>query len=441
MINVQRTPDFQQSNRLRLNTLIRLRWLAIVGQSVAVLVVAYGLSFPLPVGLCFGLIACSAWLNLMLAFRFPAAHRLKPLAAMGILVFDSLQLAGLLYMTGGLTNPFSLLMTVPVVISATSLPLKLTAVLGTIVTALASLLVFFHLPLPWYDGSPLPMPFIYVAGMWMAVLSSIAFTGIYAFRVAEEARLLANALAATELVLQREQHLSALDGLAAAAAHELGTPLATITLVAREMEKALGDDPKYREDVTLLRSQSERCREILKRLTSLSSEGEEHLARLPLTSLVEEVIAPHRDFGIAIKLRPGERIGPEPVGRRNAGVIYGLGNLVENAVDFARSNVTVRWSWNEEQVAFSIIDDGPGFPPEIIDRIGEPYMSTRQGAERGGGLGLGLFIAKTLLERSGATIDFRNSSGLGEGAIVNISWPREVFLHPETATGPMFDTA
>lgn len=441
MINVQRTPDFQQSNRLRLNTLIRLRWLAIVGQSVAVLVVAYGLSFPLPVGLCFGLIACSAWLNLMLAFRFPAAHRLKPLAAMGILVFDSLQLAGLLYMTGGLTNPFSLLMTVPVVISATSLPLKLTALLGTIVMALASLLVFFHLPLPWYEASPLPMPFIYVAGMWMAVLSSIAFTGIYAFRVAEEARLLANALAATELVLQREQHLSALDGLAAAAAHELGTPLATITLVAREMEKALGDDPKYREDVTLLRSQSERCREILKRLTSLSSEGEEHLARLPLTSLVEEVIAPHRDFGIAIKLRPGERIGPEPVGRRNAGVIYGLGNLVENAVDFARSNVTVRWNWNEEQVTFSIIDDGPGFPPEIIDRIGEPYMSTRQGAERGGGLGLGLFIAKTLLERSGATIDFRNSSGLGEGAIVNIAWPREVFLHPETAAGPMFDTA
>lgn len=441
MINIQRTPDFQQSNRLRLNTLIRLRWLAIVGQSVAVLVVAYGLTFPLPVGLCFGLIACSAWLNLMLAFRFPAAHRLKPLAAVGILVFDSLQLAGLLYMTGGLTNPFSLLMTVPVVISATSLPLKLTAVLGTIVMALASLLVFFHLPLPWYDGSPLPMPFIYVAGMWMAVLSSIAFTGIYAFRVAEEARLLANALAATELVLQREQHLSALDGLAAAAAHELGTPLATITLVAREMEKALGDDPKYREDVTLLRSQSERCREILKRLTSLSSEGEEHLARLPLTSLVEEVIAPHRDFGIAIKLRPGERIGPEPVGRRNAGVIYGLGNLVENAVDFARSDVTVHWSWNEERVAFSIIDDGPGFPPEIIDRIGEPYMSTRQGAERGGGLGLGLFIAKTLLERSGAAIDFRNSSGLGEGAIVNISWPREVFLHSETATGPMFDTA
>jgi two-component system sensor histidine kinase RegB len=440
MIKIQRAPDLQQSRRLRLNTLIRLRWLAIVGQSVTVIAVAYGFNFPLPVGLCFALIACSAWMNLFLAFRFPAAHRLDAMPAMGILIFDSFQLAGLLYITGGLTNPFSLLMTVPVVISATSLPLKLTAVLGALVTAAATLLVFFHLPLPWYRGAPLAMPFIYVAGMWMAVVSSIAFTAIYAFRVAEEARLLANALAATELVLQREQHLSALDGLAAAAAHELGTPLATITLVAKEMDKALGNDPKYRDDVTLLRSQSERCREILKRLTSLSSESEEHLARLPLTSLVEEVIAPHRDFGVSIKLRPGERIGPEPVGRRNPGVIYGLGNLVENAVDFARASVTVRWSWDEERVTFSIIDDGPGFPPEIIDRIGEPYMSTRQGAEPGGGLGLGLFIAKTLLERSGAVIDFRNSSGLGEGAVVQVGWPRAVFLNPETAA-TTFDTA
>jgi len=441
MINILNAPDFQQSQRLRLNTLIRLRWLAIVGQSVAVLVVAYGLKFPLPVSLCFALIACSAWMNLFLAFRFPAAHRLTPFAAFGILIFDSLQLAGLLYMTGGLTNPFSLLMTVPVVISATSLPLRLTAILGGLVMLAATLLVFIHLPLPWYEGAPLAMPFIYVAGMWMAVLSSIAFTAIYAFRVAAEARLLANALAATELVLQREQHLSALDGLAAAAAHELGTPLATITLVAKEMEKALGSDPKYGEDVKLLRSQSERCREILKRLTSLSSEGEAHLSRLPLTSLVEEVTAPHRDFGISIKLRPGERSGPEPVGRRNPGVIYGLGNLVENAVDFARKSVTVRWSWDEAAVTFSIIDDGPGFPPEIIDRIGEPYMSTRQGTEAGGGLGLGLFIAKTLLERSGATLDFRNSSGLGEGAVVQISWPRSVFLNPETAPATMFDTA
>jgi two-component system, sensor histidine kinase RegB len=337
-----RAPDPQLSNRLRLNTLIKLRWLAIVGQSAAVLIVAYWFVFPLPVSVCFALIATSAWLNLFLAFRFPATHRLRPAAALGIMVFDALQLAGLLFLTGGLTNPFSLLMTVPVVISATSLPLRMTVGLGALVIAMVTLLVFYHLPLPWFPGTELPIPFVYVAGLWMAVVSSITFTGIYAWRVADEARMLANALAATELVLQREQHLSALDGLAAAAAHELGTPLATIALVAKEMERALKGDARWHEDVTLLRSQSERCREILKRLTSLSTEGEQHLAQLPFTSLVEEVVAPHRDFGIAIKLEAGERSGPEPVGRRNPGVIYGLGNLVENAVDFARETVTVR---------------------------------------------------------------------------------------------------
>ena len=196
------------------------------------------------------------------------------------------------------------------------------------------------------------------------------------------------------------------------------------------MERALGNDSRFGEDVTLLRTQGERCREILKRLTSLSSENEEHFTRLPLTSLIEEITAPHRDFGIAINLVPQERIGPEPVGHRNPGVIYGLGNLVENAVDFAKKAVTVRWYWDNETVRIIILDDGPGFPPEIIDRIGEPYVSTRHGNpdSSGGGLGLGLFIAKTLLERSGAEIHFGNSAESGLGAVVEIIWPRRNFL-------------
>jgi len=428
MIASKDVPDLRQPERLRLNTLIRLRWLAIVGQSATVLAVAYGFQFPLPVSLCFALIACSAWLNLFLTFRYPSAYRLSAPAAFATLLFDSAQLAGLLYLTGGLTNPFSLLLTVPVVVSATTLPLRLTALLGGLVMVMATVLVFYHLPLPWSQESGLKIPFIYVAGAWVALFSCISFTAVYAWRVAEEARLLANALAATELILQREQHLSALDGLAAAAAHELGTPLATITVVAKEMERALGNDPKFREDVTLLRSQSERCREILKRLTSLSSESEAHLDRLPLTSLIEEVSAPPRDFGISTRLEPGERIGDEPVGHRNPGVIYGLGNLVENAVDFATAEVTVRWRWDDSAVTIEIVDDGPGFPPEILDRIGEPYMSTRQGAEPGGGLGLGLFIAKTLLERSGATLSFFNANERGLGGVVQVTWRREQFL-------------
>jgi two-component system sensor histidine kinase RegB len=423
-----RRPDPLETHHLRLNTLIRLRWLAIVGQSAAVLIVAYWLEFPLPVSLCFALIALSAWLNLFLAFRYPATHRLPPQFALGILLFDATQLAGLLFMTGGLTNPFALLMTVPVVISATSLPARWTLLLGLVVVAMATVLVFYHLPLPWYPETMLAMPFIYVAGLWMAVVSSIAFTAIYAYRVAEEARLLANALSATELILQREQHLSALDGLAAAAAHELGTPLATIALVAKEMERALGGDSRFREDVVLLRSQSERCREILKRLTSLSSESEAHMARLPFTSLIEEVTAPHRDFGIRIVMEPGLRAGAEPVGRRNPGVIYGLGNLVENAVDFARETVVLRWSWDDTRVELNVTDDGPGIPPEIIDRIGEPYMSKRPAGDSGSGLGLGVFIAKTLLERSGAAVTFGNAGEPGKGAIVRVVWPRESFV-------------
>ena len=308
-----RTPDPQVTHRLRLNTLIKLRWLAIVGQSAAVLIVAYGFEFPLPVSICFALIAISAWLNLYLAFRYPATHRLRPFAALGIMVFDAFQLAGLLYLTGGLTNPFSLLMTVPVVVSATSLPLRMTIGLGALAVAMVTLLVFFHMPLPWFAGAELPMPFVYVAGMWVAVVSSIAFTGVYAWRVADEARKLANALTATELVLQREQHLSALDGLAAAAAHELGTPLATIALVAKEMERALGEDPRWHEDVTLLRSQSERCREILKRLTSLSSEGEEHLAQLPLH------LADRGGGRAAPRFRHQDQAGAGRAGRRRTG--------------------------------------------------------------------------------------------------------------------------
>ncbi len=419
------------SRRPRLTTLVRVRWLAVAGQTAAVMFVALYLQFAFPVGICFGLIAASAWLNLYLAFRFPTNHRLNPAAASLVLAFDVLQLAGLLYLTGGLQNPFVVLMIVPVIISATSLSARHTLALGLLVVVCTSVLIVRHMALPWYPGQTIDLPFLFVIGIWCAIISALGFTAIYAFRVAEEARLLANALAATELVLQREQHLSALDGLAAAAAHELGTPLATITLVAREMEKALGNEPKFREDVTLLRSQSERCREILKRLTSLSSEGEPQLSQLPLTSLIEEVIAPHRDFGISIELVPGERTGPEPVGRRNPGVLYGLGNLVENAVDFAQAKVVMRWGWNESRVTLSIADDGPGFPAEIIDRIGEPYMSTRQGAEPGGGLGLGLFIAKTLLERSGASLSFSNSNGPGEGAVVEIVWPRTSFTNPQ----------
>jgi two-component system sensor histidine kinase RegB len=274
------------------------------------------------------------------------------------------------------------------------------------------------------------LPSVYVAGIWVALVCTVLFMGIYAFRVAEEARQLAEALAATELVLTREQHLSALDGLAAAAAHELGTPLATIALVAKELEREMPLGSAHGEDIALLRSQVQRCRDILAKLNSLSADADWHHSTLPLSQLIEEAVAPYREFDVAIRVaRPAGR-GAEPVGRRNPGILYGLGNLVENAVDFARTEVTLDAQWTPDEVSITIADDGPGFAPEVIGRIGEPYLTTRarsRASESGSeqpGLGLGLFIAKTLLERSGAKLSFTNIEPPGAGASVRIVWPR-----------------
>lgn len=416
--------------RLKLDTLVRLRWLAVAGQTLAVLTVWYGLGYPLPLGWCLGLIALSAWLNLFLKIRYPASLRLADPAAASLLAYDILQLASLLYLTGGLTNPFAILLIAPVLVSATALTVRTTVALGTLVVVLASLLAVWHRPLPWTADPGFFLPDPYVAGLWISLVCALGFMAAYSFRVADEARQLHAALTATELVLTREQHLHQLDGLAAAAAHELGTPLATIALVAKELDREVPPDAPWRDDLALLRSQSERCREILKKLTSLATDFGDHLARQPITHLIEDVIAPHREFGVALIVHlDGER-EQEPVGTRNPAILYGLGNIVENAIDFARSRVDIGAAWNDEEVVVTIRDDGPGFSPEVIDRLGEPYVTTRGRAaaepREGGGLGLGFFIAKTLLERTGARVAITNRALPDSGAVITVRWPREV---------------
>jgi two-component system, sensor histidine kinase RegB len=431
-------PQPKQTGRtMRLSTLMRLRWLTVAGQTLAVAIVAYGFGFPMPIELCAALILASAFLNIILVLRFPANHRLRPESATALLAWDLTQVAALLMLTGGLQNPFSLLIIVPVVIAAGALPLFHTLVLMVPTALLTLLMTVVHLPLPWLEENAPHAPPLLTGGTAVAILSTMAFSALYAGRVAREARELSDALAATELVLQREQHLSAIDGLAAATAHELGTPLATITVIAKEMERALGKDERYREDVALLRSQADRCREILGRLTSLSAESEEHMMRMPLTALIEEAIAPHREFGVTIELGQGPCMGSEPIGRRNPGLIYSLGNLIENAVDFATSRVIVTYAWSEREVFLSVTDDGRGFSPTIIGRLGEPYATERTDLDRiskppttvgeGGGMGLGLFIAKTLLERAGATVSFSNATADNLGARIRMQWPRHVF--------------
>lgn len=416
--------DYHTSRRLRLQTLVRLRWLAVGGQTATVMIVAFWLKFPMPLLACCVLIACLAWINFFLTLRYPPTHRLEPPAAFALLGLDLLQLCGLLLITGGLANPFSALVCVPVIISFASQPIRYSMVLIVLAMICITGLAFSPFPLPWYGGVEVNVHSVMQLGVWCSIASTMAFAAFYAYRVSMEASQLADALAATELVLQREKHLSQLDGLAAAAAHELGTPLATISVVAKEMERELLHDDRFREDVALLRSQSERCRDILRRLTTLSAEDEAHMRRLTLSSMMEEVIAPHREFGIKLELIEKSPRAGEPVLNRNAGIMYGLGNLVENAVDYARKTVTVTVEYDPALLIIIIEDDGNGYAPDILTRIGEPYVTTRQRDDTAGGLGLGLFIAKTLLERSGAAISFGNRDPETPGARIRVEWPR-----------------
>jgi two-component system sensor histidine kinase RegB len=324
-----------------------------------------------------------------------------------------------------------------VLLSATALPARFTVMLGGFAIACATVLVFEHYPLPWDSDDPLQLPPIYMMGVWFSILLAIGFIGVYAWQITEESRQLADAITATELVLAREQHLSQLDGLAAAAAHELGTPLSTISVIAKELENAIPPDAPHGDDVRLLREQAARCRDILAKLTKLSS-GLEPFEHLPLMTVIEEVVAPHRAFGVAIGVTAPEDRSNEPVVTRNPGILYGLGNILENAVDFADKRVVVGAQWNDDEIEVTIIDDGPGFAPEVMDKLGEPYVTSRRRQisdmdDEPMGLGLGFFIAKTLLERAGATLALANLPAPDRGAVVTVRWPRGELERPLAA--------
>src|SRR5436190_13644740 len=344
-----------QRRNVRLDTLLRLRWLAIIGQTTAVLVVQYAVEFPLPIWACLAVIALSAWLNVALRVRFSLTQRLEPERAAWLLAFDIAELAVLLFLTGGLENPFAFLFLAPVLLSATALPPRITIMLGAFAVLCATVLVFVHYPLPWDADDPLELPWIYLLGVWFSIMLAIGFIGVYAWQITEEGRQIAEALAATELVLAREQHLSQIDGLAAAAAHALGTPLSTISVVVRELEREIGPDSPHSEDIALLREQTQRCRDILAKLNELSGEGEP-FDRMPLPTLIEEVVAPHRNFGIEIGVNLPSDETP-PFGARNPAILYGLGNILENAVDFAQERVEVTADWDDDEISLIISDD------------------------------------------------------------------------------------
>ncbi len=421
ILNYQHDADFEGAEPagLNLKTLVAIRWTAVAGQIATVMVVAYMLNFALPIAALLAGIAILVGSNLYLGFGRRGRRWLTVRRATWVLGFDILQLAFLLGLTGGLLNPFVVLMLAPVAVSATILTRNTTLKLCVLDFAAITWLAFWHLPLPW-AGSGIALSPIYVLGSWTAMSVALVFIAAYVWTASDEARRLSSALAKSEAALAKERELSSLGALAAAAAHELGSPLATIAVVAKELSLQVPPGSDLAEDIDLLRSQSDRCRDILHQLEERPpADGGEPFHLLSLTALVETAAEDHLpdeiDFDILAVL---EQEGPEPEVPRSPEFLNGIGNLISNAGQFARTRVEVRVGWNAKTVTVVVQDDGPGFPNSVLRSAGEPYISTRAGVD--GHMGLGIFVATTLLEGMGATVSYENAGG----ARVNVVWPR-----------------
>jgi two-component system sensor histidine kinase RegB len=433
---------------VRLRTMTYVRMLALSGQVAALLVAHFhfGLRFDVAlVGLVVGAAGLSVLSSLML---FPQTKRLSEAEAFLTFLFDIALLVCLLYLTGGITNPFSLLILAPVAVAAMALRPRSALILSLIAIALVTLIAFSYQPLRFADGMVLSVPALFAFGFWAAIVIGILFQAFYAHRIVTEGTSLANALLAAQMALSREQKLTDLGGVVAAAAHELGTPLATIKLIAAELAEEVQDRPDLAEDARILREQADRCRDILR---SMGRAGKDdlHLRRAPVEAVLQEAAEPHLARGKVVEFRiaPGPGGAEEqPVILRRPEIIHGLRNLIQNAVDFAQAKVAVQARWTDKHLSLRISDDGPGFPPQLIGYIGEPFIRRRRdpsGTRRRPGyegMGLGLFIAKTLLERSGAVLEFSNAGARGDdtlgGAQITVVWPLErIVVDPAAPLG------
>lgn len=422
-----------------MRTLVTLRWL-LVGGEVAVLAAAGALGFEAPYALCFAVVGLAAWVNLLSGIASPGQRLVGDKEAIAQIGFDIGQIAVLLYLTGGTANPFILMLIAPVTLAAATLPARPVSILAGVAITASMILAFVYLPLPAAPGADLDLPLSFRLGAAIANLAGVVVIAGSVRQASEESARMALALDVTQTVLAREQRLSALGALAAAAAHELGTPLATISIVAKEMARGT-KDPQTREDAELLMAQAERCGEILRRLTDAPAAASDEVhERMSLRQLLQEVLEPHAEVkGVRLEAIvtgvPGARA---PDIWRMPEVLHALTSFVENAVDFAASEILVTARFDAQSVSIEVRDDGPGFAPEILAKLGEPYVTSRPGVAGGRtghvGMGLGFFIAKTLLERTGATVTFQN--GRPRGAVISARWARARIEAPSARGEP-----
>ncbi len=411
----------EENLNLDKKTLVFLRWIAIFGQLFSVNLVYFFLNLEFPVLLCHIIIFLGFLTNLFLQFGFKATL-LKDLYSSSILMYDIIQLSILLFLTGGIFNPFAILLIVPTIFSSTFLSMGSTIILGTSTIILLFVLTFFNMPLPGMEEYILSFPNYYVTGILISLIIGLIFLSYFGIRFAGETKKRSDALNKLQQILAKEYELESLGGQAAAAAHSLGTPLATISVVAKEMRKEVGDHSKLTKDLDLLLSQTKRCSEILKNISQKKITNDEFISSMTFEDLLEEIIKSFKQSSEKeIRLNTSKDTNKIDI-KRNPELVYGLRNFIGNAVKFAKQNILISILSDNINLYILIEDDGPGFPEDIIEALGEPYIKSKsKSLQRNAGLGLGTFLGKTLLERKSAVISFLNDSSLN-GAKVKIKW-------------------
>jgi len=414
---------FRTKENLNLDksTLTILRYIAIIGQFIAINIVYFYLSLPFPIELSYLIILIGLLTNIYLQFGIKI-NQLKDLYAAIFLIYDLIQLSFLLYLTGGIFNPFSFLLIIPAIVSSTFLSMGTTIILGFMTSLLLLIISFFYLPLPGEDMNLLHFPDFYKIGIIISILIGLMFLSYFGIRFAGETKKRSEALNKLQEVIAKEYELESLGGQAAAAAHSLGTPLATIAVVAKELKKEIGNNKDISKDIDLLISQTKRCSEILKKISKKQIEEDIFLSSIKLEDLLEEIIDSFKETSSKkidlILDDDSNKINIE----RTPEIIYGLRNFIGNAVKFSKSKVKISLKSDPNKIEIKINDDGPGIPDDIIKKIGEPYIKSKSiELSSNSGLGLGTFLGKTLLERQGANLSFRRNNDLG-GALVIIRW-------------------
>ena len=402
-------------------TLIILRWIAYIGQLTAICVVYFYLNLDFKIFYALSVILIGILTNLFLQFKIKTIL-LKDIQASFYLIYDLIQLSFLLYLTGGISNPFSILMIVPTIVSSTLLSVGTTIILGVLTIVLLFLLTIFHYPLPGIHEASTTFPKLYLTGYFLSIIVGLLFLGYFGIRFSGESKRRSEALNKMQQVIAKEYELESLGGQAAAAAHSLGTPLATISVVASELKKEIGENEEYSKDIDLLVSQSKRCGEILKLISKKQIKDDEFFSKTFMQDLLSEIIDSFRETSskdIVINLKEDKN---KFEFQRSPELIYGLRNFIGNAVKFSKSTVEIKIISNSNYLEVLINDDGPGFPEDIKEILGEPYIKSKSKVvDSNAGTGLGTFLGKTFLERKLAILSFEKDNSLG-GASVKIIW-------------------